>query len=109
MARGASPSNIRVVSIVCAPPALKVLGEKFPGLKIYTGRAEHSGNGGASDVAACTPAGVELAAGACMTAWAAGQHRLQRCLWELLLLLLTAGCPLPSCPCRPEQALLTLS
>ncbi|EFN51808.1 hypothetical protein CHLNCDRAFT_27683, partial [Chlorella variabilis] len=34
--RGASPSMIRVVSIVCAPPALKLLGERYPGLTIYT-------------------------------------------------------------------------
>lgn len=25
-----------VCSVVCAPPALKMLGEKYPGLKIYT-------------------------------------------------------------------------
>lgn len=34
--RGASSDNIRVISIVCAPPALKMLGEKYPGLTIYT-------------------------------------------------------------------------
>lgn len=28
---------IRVVSAVAAPPALKLLGEKFPGLRVYTG------------------------------------------------------------------------
>ncbi|GAB4813806.1 hypothetical protein N2152v2_000852 [Parachlorella kessleri] len=37
VARGASPDNIRVVSVVCAPPALKKLSENFPGLKVYTG------------------------------------------------------------------------
>ncbi|KAI3434443.1 hypothetical protein D9Q98_002520 [Chlorella vulgaris] len=36
VARGASPSMIRVISIVCAPPALKLLGEKFPGLTLFT-------------------------------------------------------------------------
>ena len=30
-------ANVRVVSAVCAPPALKLLGERFPGLKIFTG------------------------------------------------------------------------
>jgi uracil phosphoribosyltransferase len=34
--RGGSQEMIRVVSVVCAPPALKMLGEKYPGLKIYT-------------------------------------------------------------------------
>lgn len=36
VARGASPANIRVVSIVAAPPALRVLSESFPGLRVYT-------------------------------------------------------------------------
>lgn len=35
--RGASAENIRLVSAVCASPALKLLSEQFPGLKIYTG------------------------------------------------------------------------
>jgi len=34
--RGASPSNIRIICIVTAPPALKILSEKYPGSKIYT-------------------------------------------------------------------------
>lgn len=34
--RGASPDYIRVLSITVAPPALKLLSEKYPGLKIYT-------------------------------------------------------------------------
>ena len=29
--RGASPAFIRVVAVVAAPPALKLLSEKFPG------------------------------------------------------------------------------
>jgi uracil phosphoribosyltransferase len=29
--RGASPSNIRIICIVTAPPALKILSEKYPG------------------------------------------------------------------------------
>lgn len=37
VSRGADVANVRVVSVVCAPPALKLLGERFPGLKIYTG------------------------------------------------------------------------
>lgn len=36
ISRGAAPEMIRVVSVVCAPPALKLLGEKYPGLTIYT-------------------------------------------------------------------------
>uniref|UniRef100_A0A1D2A0D3 uracil phosphoribosyltransferase n=1 Tax=Auxenochlorella protothecoides TaxID=3075 RepID=A0A1D2A0D3_AUXPR len=35
--RGAAPGMIRIVSAVCAPPALKLLADKFVGLKIYTG------------------------------------------------------------------------
>lgn len=37
IARGAVPGNIRVVSIVAAPPALRNLSERFPGLRVYTG------------------------------------------------------------------------
>ena len=37
VARGASPSNCRILSAVCAPPALQKLNDKFPGLKVYTG------------------------------------------------------------------------
>lgn len=33
--RGASPSNIRLVSVVAAPPALQKLSEKFPGMHVY--------------------------------------------------------------------------
>ncbi|PSC68742.1 uracil phosphoribosyltransferase [Micractinium conductrix] len=36
VARGARTENMRVISILCAPPALKVLGEKYPGLTVYT-------------------------------------------------------------------------
>lgn len=35
--RGADVSLIRVVAAVAAPPALKLLSEKFPGLKVYVG------------------------------------------------------------------------
>jgi uracil phosphoribosyltransferase len=35
--RGADVRLMRVVSAVCAPPALKLLSEKYPGLKVYTG------------------------------------------------------------------------
>ena len=37
VARGASPSNIRVISVIAAPPALQKLNDGFPGLKVYTG------------------------------------------------------------------------
>ncbi len=33
VARGASPAFIRVVAVVAAPPALKLLSEKFPGAR----------------------------------------------------------------------------
>mmetsp|Transcript_10533 Transcript_10533/g.29983 ORF Transcript_10533/g.29983 Transcript_10533/m.29983 type:complete len:273 (+) Transcript_10533:169-987(+) len=36
VSRGASPENIRIISIVAAPPALKVLSEKYQGAKVYT-------------------------------------------------------------------------
>ncbi|GAQ92581.1 uracil phosphoribosyltransferase [Klebsormidium nitens] len=35
--RGADVRLMRVVSAVCAPPALKLLSERYPGLKVYTG------------------------------------------------------------------------
>ncbi|KAJ7551210.1 hypothetical protein O6H91_06G004600 [Diphasiastrum complanatum] len=35
--RGADVKNLRVVAAVAAPPALKILSEKFPGLRVYTG------------------------------------------------------------------------
>lgn len=37
VARGADPSNIRILSAIAAPPALQKLNDGFPGLKIYTG------------------------------------------------------------------------
>lgn len=37
VSRGGNPENVRVISVVCAPPALKKLSEGFPGLKVYTG------------------------------------------------------------------------
>ena len=36
VARGLSPNMIKVISIVAAPPALTKLGEKFPGLHVYS-------------------------------------------------------------------------
>ena len=36
MSRGVTPENIRIVSIVAAPPALQKLSEKYPHLQIYT-------------------------------------------------------------------------
>lgn len=35
-ARGASPAYIKIVCIVCAPPALQVLNRDFPGVRVYT-------------------------------------------------------------------------
>ncbi|GFH13697.1 uncharacterized protein HaLaN_09632 [Haematococcus lacustris] len=37
IARGAKPENIRIVSIVAAPPAMVKLSEKYKGIKVYTG------------------------------------------------------------------------
>lgn len=34
--RGADPALMRIVSVVAAPPALKLLSEKYPSLNIYT-------------------------------------------------------------------------
>eukprot|EP00775_Hariotina_reticulata_P004850 gene4850-5097_t len=36
VARGADPANIRVIAIVAAPPALKLMADAYPGLKVYT-------------------------------------------------------------------------
>lgn len=36
VARGADISNVRVVSVVAAPPALTKLSERYPGLKVYS-------------------------------------------------------------------------
>jgi len=35
MSRGASPSNVRIVSVVAAPPALQQLSKAYPGTKVY--------------------------------------------------------------------------
>lgn len=35
-ARGANPENIRIVSIVTAPPAMRKLSESYPQLQVYT-------------------------------------------------------------------------
>lgn len=37
VARGADPSNIRILSALAAPPALQKLNDAFPGLVVYTG------------------------------------------------------------------------
>lgn len=37
VARGGSDANIRIVSAVVAPPALKLLGERFPKVKVFAG------------------------------------------------------------------------
>ena len=34
--RGVKPELIRIISVVAAPPALRQLSEKYPGLEIYT-------------------------------------------------------------------------
>jgi uracil phosphoribosyltransferase len=36
VSRGVAPENIRIVSIVAAPPALQKLSENYPQLQIYT-------------------------------------------------------------------------
>eukprot|EP00879_Flechtneria_rotunda_P005568 GHRR01005862.1.p1 GENE.GHRR01005862.1~~GHRR01005862.1.p1 ORF type:complete len:264 (+),score=70.46 GHRR01005862.1:750-1541(+) len=36
VSRGADPANIRIVSVVAAPPALKLMADTYPGLKVYT-------------------------------------------------------------------------
>lgn len=36
ISRGAKAENIRVVAVVVAPPALRRLADKYPGLKVYT-------------------------------------------------------------------------
>ncbi|KAG2498650.1 hypothetical protein HYH03_003396 [Edaphochlamys debaryana] len=36
VSRGGKAENIRVVAVVVAPPALKKLADRFPGLKVYT-------------------------------------------------------------------------
>lgn len=36
VSRGASPSSIKIVCIVCAPPALQKLNSSFPGVRVYT-------------------------------------------------------------------------
>ena len=36
VARGADPANIRVLSVIAAPPALQKLNDNFPGLVVYT-------------------------------------------------------------------------
>ncbi|KAG0558267.1 hypothetical protein M758_10G013600 [Ceratodon purpureus] len=42
--RGADISLIRVVAAVAAPPALKLLSEKFPGLRVYVGMIDEELN-----------------------------------------------------------------
>lgn len=37
ISRGASEDNVRVVTAVCAPPALQALGERFGKLRVYAG------------------------------------------------------------------------
>lgn len=34
--RGANPSSIKIVCVVCAPPALQLLNAQFPGVRVYT-------------------------------------------------------------------------
>jgi uracil phosphoribosyltransferase len=64
-ARGADPSNIRVIAAVAAAPALQKLNTRFPGLKVYTGMIDAEldergyivpGVGDAGDRAFGTPA-----------------------------------------------------
>jgi len=44
VARGADPSMIRVVALVCAPPALSKMNGRYPGLKVYTGMIDEEVN-----------------------------------------------------------------
>jgi hypothetical protein len=78
VSRGADVANVRVVSAVCAPPALKLLGERFPGLKIYTGVRLDWLRAGVGHVLWACVVGMVLHLG---TSW--GQHAvcgLQECL-----------------------------
>ncbi len=34
--RGATQENIRIISVICAPPALQALSQRYPGLVIYS-------------------------------------------------------------------------
>ena len=34
--RGASAMSIKIVCVVCAPPALQLLNKSFPGVRVYT-------------------------------------------------------------------------
>jgi uracil phosphoribosyltransferase len=42
--RGLTPEQIRIISIVAAPPALQRLNQQFPGLVIYTAAIDESVN-----------------------------------------------------------------
>ena len=36
VSRGVQPDLVRIISVVAAPPALRQLGENYPGLEVYT-------------------------------------------------------------------------
>lgn len=44
-ARGADPSLIRIINVVCAPPALQKLNQAFPAVQIYTAMIDEVVNG----------------------------------------------------------------
>ncbi|GIL74414.1 hypothetical protein Vretimale_2057 [Volvox reticuliferus] len=44
VARGGRAENIRVVAVVVAPPALKKLADRYPGLKVYTAMIDEQVN-----------------------------------------------------------------
>lgn len=67
ISRGADASNIRILSVVVAAPALQKLNDRHPGLKIYTGMIDAEldergyivpGLGDAGDRAFGTPQGI---------------------------------------------------
>lgn len=45
VSRGADPSNIRIVCIVAAPPALQKLNDECPGIVVYAGMIDPEVNG----------------------------------------------------------------
>ncbi|WP_026103289.1 uracil phosphoribosyltransferase [Pseudanabaena sp. PCC 6802] len=42
--RGAEPGLIRIVNVICAPPALQKIDRKFPGIKIYAAAIDETLN-----------------------------------------------------------------
>jgi len=68
ISRGASPKNIRIICVVASPPALTILSERFPGLRVYAAMIDEvvndagyivPGLGDAGDRAFGTPSDVD--------------------------------------------------